>query len=57
MGGQKNMDMLSILSTAAVSPATGDQFPVIPLVLIGGLAVIIAVVSSIAASKNKKDDE
>ena len=44
------MDMLSILSTAAVSPATGDQFPVIPLVLIGGLAVIIAVVSSVVSA-------
>lgn len=51
------MDMLSILSVAAVSPATGDQFPVIPLVLIAGLAIVIAVISSIVASKNKKDDE
>ena len=51
------MDMLSILSAAVVSPATGDQFPVIPLLLIAGLAVVIAVFSSIAASKNKSDDE
>ncbi|MBQ3138286.1 MAG: hypothetical protein IJB68_02090 [Ruminococcus sp.] len=51
------MDMLSILTLAAASPATGDRFPVIPLVIIVGLALVIAVVSSIVAAKNKKDDE
>ncbi len=51
------MDMLSILTLAAASPATGDRFPVIPLVIIVGLAVVIAVVSSVIAAKNKKDDE
>ena len=51
------MDMLSILTLAAASPATGDRFPVIPLVIIVGLALVIAVVSSIVAAKNKKDVE
>ncbi|MBR6581002.1 MAG: hypothetical protein IKK66_06855 [Ruminococcus sp.] len=51
------MDMLSILALALASPATGDRFPVIPLVLIVGLAVVIAVVSSVIAVKNKKDDD
>lgn len=51
------MDMLSILTLAAASPATGDRFPVIPLVIIVGLAIVIAVVSSVIAAKNKKDDE
>ncbi len=51
------MDMLSILTLAAVSPATGDRFPVIPLVIIVGLAIAIAIVTSIVAAKNKKDDE
>ncbi|MBO5343247.1 MAG: hypothetical protein J6A57_02205 [Ruminococcus sp.] len=51
------MDMLSILTLAAVSPATGDRFPVIPLVIIVGLAIVIAIVTSIVAAKNKKDDE
>lgn len=51
------MNMLSILTLAAASPATGDRFPVIPLVIIVGLALVIAVVSSIVAAKNKKDDE
>ncbi len=51
------MDMLSILTLAVVSPATGDRFPVIPLILIVGLAVVIAVISSIIAAKNKKDDD
>lgn len=51
------MDMLSILTLAAASPATGDRFPVIPLIIIVGLAVVIAVVSSVIAAKNKKDDE
>lgn len=51
------MNMLSILSLLAVSPATGDRFPVIPLVIIVGLAVVIAVVTSIIAGKKKKDDD
>lgn len=51
------MDMQTIINLAAVSPATGDRFPVIPLILIVGLAVVIAVVSSIIAAKNKKDDD
>ena len=51
------MDMLSILTLAAVSPATGDRFPVIPLVIIVGLAIVVAIVTSIVAAKNKKDDE
>lgn len=51
----KIMNILPVLTLAA-SPATGDDFPVIPLVIVGGLAVVIAVISAIAASKKKKDD-
>ncbi|MBR5512918.1 MAG: hypothetical protein IKV85_02885 [Ruminococcus sp.] len=51
------MDMLSLLTLAAVSPATGDRFPVLPLILVAGLAIVIAVVSSVIASKNKHDDD
>lgn len=51
------MDMLSILTLAAASPATGDRFPVLPLVLIVGLAVGTAFVTSIIAGKNKKDED
>lgn len=51
------MDILNMLTLAANSPQTGDDFPVIPIVLVGGLAVLIAVVSAIAAAKRKKDDD
>lgn len=51
------MDMLSILTLAVMSPATGDRFPVIPLVIIIGLAVVIAIVTSVIASRNRNDDD
>lgn len=51
------MDILSILTLAVMSPATGDRFPVIPLVIIIGLAVVIAIVTSVIASRNRNDDD
>ncbi len=51
------MDMLSIFTLAVMSPATGDRFPVIPLVIIIGLAVVIAIVTSVIASRNRNDDD
>gem|GEM_PF-3165959 len=52
------MDIINTLILAADSPATGDDFPVVPLVIAIGAAVVIAVVSTvIAAVKKKKDDD
>lgn len=49
------MDMLNTI-TAAV-PATGDRFPVFPLIIAIGAAVAIAVVTTvISVVKKKKDD-
>jgi len=54
----KIMDIINTLILAADSPATGDDFPVVPLVIAIGAAVVIAVVSTvIAAVKKKKDDD
>lgn len=54
----KIMDMLNMLVLAANSPATGDNFPVVPLVIAIGAAVVLAVVSTvIAAVKKKKNDD
>lgn len=51
------MDMLNMLILAVNSPATGDDFPVVPLVIAIGAAVVLAVVSTIiAAVKKKKND-
>lgn len=51
------MDILNLLTVLANSPATGDRFPVVPIVAVGGIAVVIAVVSAIAAAGKKKDDD
>ncbi len=49
------MDMLNTI--AAAVPATGDRFPVIPLVIAIGAAVAIVIVTTvIAVIKKKKDD-
>ncbi len=50
------MDMLSLLTLAVMSPATGDRFPVIPLIIIVGVFIVAAIVTSVIA-KNKQDDE
>ena len=54
------MDMLNMLVLAVNSPATGDDFPVVPLVIAIGAAVVLAVVSTVIAAvkkKNKDDDK
>lgn len=54
----KIMDMLNMLILAVNSPATGDDFPVVPLVIAIGAAVVLAVVSAIiAAVKKKKNND
>lgn len=51
------MDILNALMVFANSPATGDNFPVVPIIAVGGIAVVIAVASSIAAAAGKKKDK
>lgn len=51
------MDMLNMLMAFANSPATGDDFPVVPIIAVGGIAVVIAIVSAIAAAGKKKDND
>lgn len=45
--------MMNILALVSQVPATGDNFPVIPLVIIGVLAVIVAVVLGVLSKKKK----
>lgn len=45
--------MMNILALASQVPATGDNFPVVPLVIIGVIAVIVAVVLGVLAKKKK----
>ncbi len=45
--------MMSILALLAQAPATGDDFPLIPLLLVVAAAVIIAIVLSVLAKKKK----
>ncbi len=45
--------MINMLTLASQIPATGDNFPVIPLVIVGVIAVIIAIVSAVLAKKKK----
>lgn len=52
---EDNMENLTLL--ASQIPSTGDEFPAIPLVIVGGIAVVIAIVSIIASSKKKDDDD
>lgn len=49
------MELLTFL--AAQVPFTGDEFPVVPLTVGGGIALVIAIVSIIASSRKKKDDD
>lgn len=51
------MDILNLLTVLANSPATGDDFPVVPIIAVGGIAVVIAIVSAIAAAAGKKKDD
>lgn len=41
------------LTLASQIPATGDNFPVIPLIIVAAIAVVIAIVSTILAKKKK----
>lgn len=45
--------MMNILTLALQIPATGDNFPVIPIVIIGAIAVILAVVMAVLSKKKK----
>lgn len=53
----KIMDMLNMLVLAVNSPATGDDFPVVPLVIAIGAAIVLAVVSTVIAAVKKKNDD
>lgn len=45
--------MFDIITIASQIPATGDNFPVIPLVIVVVIAVVIAVISTILSKKKK----
>lgn len=45
--------MLDMFTLASASPATGDNFPAIPLIIVGVVAVVIAVVLSLLSKKKK----
>lgn len=45
--------MMNILALVSQVPATGDNFPVIPIVIVGVIAVIVAVVLGVLAKKKK----
>lgn len=45
--------MINILALASQIPATGDNFPVIPIVIIGAIAIIIAIVMTVLSKKKK----
>lgn len=46
--------MTDMLILASTIPNTGDNFPVVPIAIAGVLAVVIAVLMSVLAKKNKK---
>lgn len=46
--------MTNIAILASTIPNTGDNFPVVPIAIAGVLAVVIAVLMSVLAKKNKK---
>lgn len=45
--------MMNILALALQVPATGDNFPVIPIAIVGVIAVIVAIVLAVLAKKKK----
>lgn len=45
--------MMNILALALQVPATGDNFPLITIIVIGVIAVIVAIVLSVLAKKKK----
>lgn len=51
------MNILNMLAAYVSSPATGDQFPIVPIIIVGGIAVVIAIVTAVAAVFNKKGDD
>ena len=46
--------MYGFLMLAENAPLTGDNFPVIPLIIVGVIAVVLAVVTTILSKKKKK---
>lgn len=45
--------MINLFALISQIPNTGDNFPVIPLVIVGVLAVVIAIVTTILSKKKK----
>ncbi len=45
--------MINMLTLVSQIPATGDNFPVIPIVIIGAIAVILAIVMAVLSKKKK----
>ncbi|MDE7104916.1 MAG: LPXTG cell wall anchor domain-containing protein [Ruminococcus sp.] len=45
--------MLYMFTLASASPATGDNFPAIPLIIVGVVAIILAIVLSVLSKKKK----
>lgn len=43
--------MMNII--ASQIPVTGDNFPVIPIVIIGAIAIILAIVMTVLSKKKK----
>lgn len=51
------MSVLTLILVSA-SPATGDNFPIVPVVGVGILAVVVAIfMAAASALKKKKDDD
>lgn len=45
--------MLNIFTLVSASPVTGDNFPAVPIIIVGVVAVIIAIVLSLLSKKKK----
>lgn len=48
--------LYEIMAALAVSPATGDQFPVKILLLVVGAAVLIGLITAVIGKKKNKDE-
>ncbi|MCM1133087.1 MAG: LPXTG cell wall anchor domain-containing protein [Ruminococcus flavefaciens] len=45
--------MINLIALFSQIPNTGDNFPVIPLVIVGVIAIIVAIVSAVLSKKKK----
>lgn len=50
---KEDKTMMNIPALALLVPATGDNFPVIPIVIIGVIAVVLAIVMGVLSKKKK----